>query len=73
MYAADPGDPAFTTSLQLLIATRRYTRHNDVNLPLIAVFCGSWQRFAHKDRWGPGVDRFLANAIDVDPCRWPCA
>lgn len=67
LYAADPGDPAFTTSLQLLIATRRYMRRNDVNLPLIAVFCGSWQRFAHKDRWGAGVDRFLANALDVDP------
>lgn len=67
LYAAEPGDPAFTVSLQLLIATRRYMRRNDVNLPLMAVFCGGWRSFAYKDRWGPGVDRFLANAIDVDP------
>lgn len=67
LYVADPVDPAFTVSLQLLIATRRYMRRNDVNLPLIAVFCGGWQRFARPDTWGTGVDRFLANAIDVDP------
>ncbi len=67
LYASGPSDPAFTTSLQLLIATRRYMRRNDVNLPLIAVFCGGWQRFARDDAWSTGVDRFLANAIDVAP------
>ncbi len=67
LYAADPTDPAFTVSLQLLIAARRYMRRNDVNLPLIAVFCGGWRRFAREDTWSAGVDRFLANAIDVDP------
>ncbi len=67
LYASEPSDPAFTTSLRLLIATRRYMRHNDVNLPMIAVFCGGWQRFAREDAWTVGVDRFLANAIDVDP------
>ncbi len=67
LYAAEPSDPAFTVSLQLLLATRRYMRRHDVNLPLIAVFCGGWQRFAREDAWGAGIDRFLANAIDVDP------
>lgn len=66
-YASDPSDEAFTATLQLLIATRRYMRRNDVNLPLIAIFCGGWQRFARQDSWTVGVDRFLANALDVDP------
>lgn len=67
LYAANPQDPAFTISLRMLLATRNYMRRNDVNLPLIAVFCGGWQRFAREDAWGAGVDRFLANALDVDP------
>jgi hypothetical protein len=67
LYAHSPEDPAFTTSLQLLLATRRYMSRNDVNLPLIAVFCGGWQHFAREDTWRKGVDRFLANALDVNP------
>lgn len=67
LYAATPEDPAFTSSLQLMIATRRFMRKNDVNLPFVAIFCGGWQRFARQDTWASGVDRFLANAIDVQP------
>ncbi len=67
LYADSPDDPAFTVSLRLLLATRSYMSKNGVNLPLIAVFCGGWQRFARPDAWAPGVDRFLANALDVAP------
>jgi hypothetical protein len=67
LYAADPDDPALTVSLRLMIATRRFMRKNDVNLPLVPVFCGGWQRFARQDTWTIGVDRFLANALDVEP------
>lgn len=67
LYASEPRDPAFTVSLKMLIATRSYMRRNDVNLPLTAVFCGGWQHFAREDAWNGGVDRFLANAIDVEP------
>ena len=67
LYAHDPEDPFFTISLQLLLATRRQMSRNSINLPLIAVFCGGWQQFAREDAWGTGVDRFLANARDVQP------
>lgn len=67
LYASSPEDPAFTVSLQLLVATRRCMSRNGVNLPLIAVFCGGYQRFAREDAWISGVDRFVANAADVDP------
>jgi len=67
LYAQSPDDPAFTVSLQLLLATRRQMSRNAVNLPLIAVFCGGWRHFAREDAWGKGVDRFLANALDVQP------
>ena len=67
LYAHSPDDPAFTASLQLLLATRRQMSRNAVNLPLIAVFCGGWKQFAREDAWGKGVDRFLANALDVQP------
>jgi hypothetical protein len=67
LYAHSPEDPAFTIALQLLVATRRHMSRNSVNLPLIAVFCGGWKHFAREDAWGKGVDRFLANALDVQP------
>jgi hypothetical protein len=67
LYAEGPDDPAFTISLRLLLATRRRMTRDSVNLPLIPVFCGGWRRFAHQDAWTGGVDRFLANALDVGP------
>jgi hypothetical protein len=67
LYVASPEDPAFTASLRMLLATRSFMRQNDVNLPLIAVFCAGWQKFARPDAMAAGVDRFLANALDVDP------
>ena len=67
LYADSPDDPAFRISLRLLLATRRHMSRDNINLPLIPVFCGGWQRFAHPDAWTAGVDRFLANALDVGP------
>jgi len=67
LYADGPEDPAFTVSLRLLLATRSHMSKSNVNLPLIPLFCGGWQRFAHPDAWGAGIDRFLANALDVGP------
>lgn len=67
LYADGPDDPAFTISLRLLLATRREMNRTGVNLPLVPMFVGGWQHFARPDAWTTGVDRFVANAVDVGP------
>lgn len=67
LYASSPQDPAFAASLQLISATVRFTRANQVNLPVMIVLCAKRAGFAPKSSWHAGIDRFARAALEVGP------
>ncbi len=67
LFADSPDDPLFAVSLRMLQATARYMRHNDVNLPLVPLFCGNRSSFCDPTKWNRGIDRFIAAAADLGP------
>jgi hypothetical protein len=66
LFAEDPADPAFETSIRLLEQTCTYLQDEGLQIPVTAVFCAQLQAFARQRSLAAGVGRFSRAAADLD-------
>lgn len=66
LYAIEPADAAFSTSIRLLAATARYLDDANLPLPIVAVFCGQLQHFGRTTALDAGIRRFVTASRDHD-------